>query len=38
MPRMLLSLLLSLSALVPLHAAHAAELKPEERLQAMLTC
>jgi hypothetical protein len=30
MPRMLLSLLLSLSALVPLHVTHAAELKPEE--------
>ena len=35
MPRMLLPLLLSLSALVPLHVAHAAELKPEERLQAI---
>ena len=35
MSRMLLSLLLSLSALVPLHLAHAADLKPEERLQAI---
>ena len=35
MPRMLLSLLLGLSALVPLHLAHAADLKPEERLQAI---
>jgi hypothetical protein len=32
---MLLSLLLSLSALVPLSVAHAADLKPEERLQAI---
>ena len=35
MPRMLLPLLLGLSVLVPLHAVHAADLKPEERLQAI---
>ncbi len=35
MPRMLMSLLLGLSALVPLHTALAADLKPDERLQAI---